>query len=58
MNGDLYEMDILSHAIVEDLNLQTIAEVSKHADWVEEWKGKYAITSNNIKAIKRFLSTL
>ena len=47
------EMDILSHAIVEDRNLRTIAEVSKHADWVEEWKDNYSITSDNIKAIIR-----
>ena len=45
------EMDILSHAIVEDRNLRTIAEISKHADWVEEWKGKYEITSENMKSI-------
>ena len=45
------EMDILSHAIVEDRNLRTIAEISKHADWVEEWKEKYVITADNIKAI-------
>ena len=47
------EMDILSHAIVEDRNLRTIAEVSKHADWVEEWKDNYSITSDNIKSIIR-----
>ena len=51
MKGDLYEMDLLSHAIVEDRNLRTIAEISKHADWVEEWKEKYAITADNIKTI-------
>ena len=45
------EMEVLSQAIVENWNLRTIAEVSKHADWVEEWRGDYVITSNNIKSI-------
>ena len=45
------EMDILSHAIVEGQDLQKITEVSKHAGWVEEWRGKYEITSDNIKTI-------
>ena len=45
------EMDILSHAIVEDRNLRTIAEVSKHADWYEEWKDSYIITKENVTSI-------
>ena len=45
------EMDILSDAIIEGKNLHTMEAVSKHAEWVEEWKEKYEITSDNIKSI-------
>lgn len=45
------EMDILSRAIIEEQDIRAIAEVSKHADWVEEWRDNYVITSNNIKSI-------
>ena len=45
------EMDVLAQAIVEGENLRAIEETSKHADWVEEWKGNYDITSENIKGI-------
>lgn len=45
------EMDILSQAIVEEKDLRTIAEVSKHADWFEEWKENYEITLQNVKSI-------
>ena len=48
---DLYEMDLVSHAIIEGKNLRLIEEVSKHADWVEGWKEKYDISSENIKFI-------
>ena len=45
------EMDILSGAIVAGKDIRTIAEISKHADWVEEWREKYDITPENIKTI-------
>ena len=45
------EMDVLAQAILEERDLRTIGETSKHADWVEEWKGNYIITSENIKDI-------
>ena len=45
------EMELLSHAIVEGRDIRTIEEISKHADWVEEWKEKYEITEDNVKAI-------
>jgi len=45
------EMDVLAQAILEERDLRTIDETSKHADWVEEWKGNYIITSENIKDI-------
>jgi UDPglucose--hexose-1-phosphate uridylyltransferase len=45
------EMDLVSHAIIEGKNLRLIEEVSKHADWVEGWKEKYNISSENIKYI-------
>ena len=45
------EMQLLSEAIVEGKDLHTIAEVIKHAEWVEEWKDEYEITPQNINAI-------
>ena len=45
------EMDVLAEAIVAGKDLRTIEETSKHADWVEEWKDNYQITSENIKGI-------
>lgn len=45
------EMDVLAHAIVEGKDLRAIAEICKHADWVEEWKNHYEISSENIKSI-------
>jgi UDPglucose--hexose-1-phosphate uridylyltransferase len=49
------EMDILCHAIVDKQNLRTIAEVSKHADWVEEWRNEYE-NSNNFRYTCKFRS--
>ncbi|MBR4027812.1 MAG: galactose-1-phosphate uridylyltransferase, partial [Lachnospiraceae bacterium] len=45
------EMEVLAHAIVEGKDLRTIADISKHADWVEEWKENYQISSENIMTI-------
>ena len=42
---------MLAQAILEGKDLRAIEETSKHADWVEEWKDNYEITSENIKAI-------
>jgi UDPglucose--hexose-1-phosphate uridylyltransferase len=47
------EMELLSHAIIEGQEIHAIAEISKHADWVEEWKDNYTITSENITDILR-----
>ena len=44
-------MDVLAQAIVEGKDLRAIDETCKHADWVEEWKDNYEITSENIKDI-------
>ena len=45
------EMDVLTSAIIEGKDIRAIAEISKHADWVEEWKDDYEISSENIKSI-------
>ena len=47
------EMEILSTAILQGKDIRAISEISKHADWVEEWKGKYEVTVDNIKGILR-----
>lgn len=58
------EMSILADAIVEGKNLHEIDVVKKHADWVEEWIGKYEITPDSIMEIlhveiaKRFVEVL
>lgn len=58
------EMSILADAIVEGKNLHEIEVVKKHADWVEEWIGKYEITPDSIMEIlhveiaKRFVEVL
>ncbi len=58
------EMSILADAIVEGKNLHEIDAVKKHADWVEEWIGKYEITTDSIMDIlhveiaKRFVEVL
>ena len=45
------EMDMLAQAIIENKDLRAIAELEKHADWVDEWRNEYEITSDNIKSI-------
>lgn len=45
------EMALLTSAILEGKNPRAIAEISKHADWIEEWKYQYEITDENIKSI-------
>ena len=45
------EMDVLAQAILEGKDLRTMDETAKHADWVEEWKDNYEITSDNVKGI-------
>ncbi len=45
------EMQILADAIVEGKDIHEIEEISKHADWVDEWRDKYTISSENIKEI-------
>ena len=45
------EMDVLAEAILAGKDLRAIDETAKHADWVEEWKNNYEITSENIKDI-------
>lgn len=58
------EMEQLAEAIVDRKNIRKIEEISKHADWVEEWYSKYTITKENIKEIlyieiaKRFVQVL
>ena len=49
--SDRCEMDLLASAIIEGKDIRAIAEISKHADWVGEWKDDYEISSENIKSI-------
>lgn len=45
------EMDLLEDAILNGKDIRAEEETEKHADWVEEWKDKYAITADNIHSI-------
>lgn len=45
------EMSILADAIVAEKDIRTIKEIEKHADWVEQWRESYEITSENINHI-------
>ena len=45
------EMNLLAEAILAGKNICDINEISKHADWFEEWRYHYNITSENIKEI-------
>ena len=58
------ELGILADAIIEGKDIRAIEEVKKHADWVDEWRGQYIITADNITEIlrkevsKRFVQVL
>ena len=45
------EMEELAEAIVSGKNIREIDNLSKHADWVDEWYTKYEITVDNIKEV-------
>ena len=45
------EMDILAKAIIEGKNIHDIEEIRIHADWVDEWRDSYDITTENIESI-------
>ena len=45
------EMDILARAIVEGKNIHDIEGIKIHADWVDEWRDSYEITTDNIEGI-------
>lgn len=45
------EMELLEEAILKGQDIRCIDNISKHADWVDEWYDKYEITSENIKEV-------
>ena len=45
------EMSILADALVEGKDIRADANIEKHADWVDEWRDDYDITSANINTI-------
>jgi len=45
------EMLQLEEAMLAGKDIRAIEEIEKHADWVEEWRGKYEISADNIKQI-------
>lgn len=45
------EMGMLAKAVVEGKNIHEIEEIKAHADWVDEWRNHYEITTENIEDI-------
>lgn len=45
------EMLQLEEAMLAGKDIRAIEEIEKHADWVDEWRGKYDISADNIKQI-------
>ena len=45
------EMQLLGEAIVCGKDIRAIEEIEKHADWVDEWRDNYTITSDNVNEI-------
>ena len=45
------EMLLLEDAILTGKDIRAIDEIEKHAEWVEEWRGNYEITEENINQI-------
>lgn len=58
------EMEELADAIIAGKDIRAIDNISKHAEWVDEWYANYEITSDNIKEVlhieiaKRFVQVL
>ena len=58
------EMEELADAIIAGKDIRAIDNISKHAEWVDEWHANYEITSDNIKEVlhieiaKRFAQVL
>ncbi|MCR4673774.1 MAG: UDP-glucose--hexose-1-phosphate uridylyltransferase [Lachnospiraceae bacterium] len=45
------ELEQLAEAILADKDLRADETLAKHADWVEEFKGNYTITKDNVEEI-------
>lgn len=45
------EMDVLAETILKNQDIRRVESISKHADWVDEWREKYDITRENIKEV-------
>ena len=45
------EMLQLEEAMLAGKDIRAIEEIEKHADWVDEWRGKYEVSADNIKQI-------
>lgn len=41
------EMELLTDAILNGKDIRSIEEIDKHADWVDEWRSDYALTSSD-----------
>ena len=41
------EMELLTDAILNGKDIRSIEEIDKHADWVDEWRSDYDLTSSD-----------
>ena len=42
-----HEMELLEDALLTGKDIHEISEISKHADWVDEWRSDYALSSSD-----------
>lgn len=47
------EMKLLAQTLLAGEDVRAVPELYKHADWVEEWRGKQPLTPENVDAVIR-----
>ncbi len=47
------EMNLLSEVLLADGDVRAVPELEKHADWVDEWRGKQVLTEENVNEVIR-----
>lgn len=47
------EMNLLSEVLLTGGDVRAVSELKKHADWVDEWRGKQMLTEENVHEVIR-----
>lgn len=47
----LNEMEEIKNALLNDLEIETVSDISKHAKWCKSWKNNYILNKENIDFI-------